>query len=80
MLLYVPLLCETCNNVSVEPELQPLSGEQFTHWTANVEDEAHSDIKAGGFWGDRHQCAFFDVRVFNPLATSKLSVLPRQVL
>ena len=31
MLLYVPLLCETCNNVSVEPELQPLSGEQFTH-------------------------------------------------
>ena len=64
------LLCETCHNVSVEPELQPLSGEQFTHQTANVEDGARSDIKAEGFWGDRHQCAFFDVRVFNPLATS----------
>ena len=64
------LLCETSHNVSVEPELQPLSGEQFTHRTADVEDGACSDIKAEGFWGDRHQCSFFNVRVFNPLAKS----------
>ena len=25
---------------------------------------------AHGFWEDRHQCAFFDVRVFNPLTPS----------
>ena len=27
-------------------------------------------FEAQGFWGDRHQSAFFDVRVFNPLAPS----------
>ena len=48
------------------------SGDQFTHQTANVEDAygAHSDIKAEDFQGDRHQCGFFDARVFNLLAMS----------
>ena len=64
------LLNEVCHNVSTEPELQPLSGELLSHRTANTEDGARLDVKAQGFWGDRRQCAFFDVRVFNPLAPS----------
>ena len=33
---------------------------------ANSQDGARLDVRAQGFWGD----AFFDVRVFNPLAPS----------
>ena len=64
------LLNEVCHNVSTEPELQPLSGELLSHRTANTENGARLDVKAQGFWGDRRQYAFFDVRVFNPLAPS----------
>ena len=64
------LLNEVCHNVSTEPELQPLSGELLSHRTANTEDGVRLDVKAQGFWRDRHQCAFFDVRVFNPLVPS----------
>ena len=38
--------------------------------TSNNEDGARLDVSAPGFWGDRHEHAFFDVRVFNPLAPS----------
>ena len=57
------LLTEVCSNVEIEPSLQPLSGERFAYRSANVQDDARLDIKARGFWGERHQCAFFDVRV-----------------
>ena len=40
------------------------------HKTANVEEGACLDIRASGFWGSRHESAFFDVRVFNPYALS----------
>ena len=43
-----------------------LSGKNLRYATANVEDEAHLDASARGFWGDQHQRRFFDVRVFNP--------------
>ena len=62
------LLAEVCHNVAVEPDLLPLSGEQFQHRTANTEDGARLDVRAQGFWGDKHQGAFFDIRVFNPYA------------
>ena len=62
------LLSEVCPNVEVEPPLQPLTGETFRHRTANVEDNARLDVKAQGFWGSNRQCAYFDVRVFNPHA------------
>ena len=39
-------------------------------WTYNYEDGACLDVSALGFWGDRHECAFFDVRVFNLFAAS----------
>ena len=60
------LLAEVCHNVAMEPDLQPLSGEQFQHRTANTEDGAQLDVCAQGFWGDKHQGTFFDIRVFNP--------------
>ena len=59
-------LNEICHNVSTEPELQSLSSEVFTHRTANTKDGARLDVKAQGFWGDRHQCTFFDIQVLTP--------------
>ena len=44
------LLSEVCHNVATEPPLQPLSGETFTHRSANVSVEARLDIKARDFW------------------------------
>ena len=68
--LFAELLRETSTNVSIEPELQPLSGEVFQAASAVVSDGARLDIKASGFWASRHEVHFFDVRVFNPLAPS----------
>jgi len=36
------------------------------------------DVSAQGFWGDRHECAFFDVRVFNPLRPAIVGLLSMQ--
>ena len=41
--------------------------------TAVCEDDARLDIRTAGFWGTRHQHAFFDVRVSNSLAPSNKS-------
>ena len=61
------LLREVCPNTSIEPPLQPLSGESFDHGTSSREDEARLDIKASGFWRAGQE-ALFDVRVFYPNA------------
>ena len=74
--LTATLLSEVCHSVSIEPELQPITGENFTYATANVQDEARSDIAANGFWGSRFERTFFDVRVFNPLAPSNCHFKP----
>ena len=66
--LTASLISEVCSDVEIEPRLQPLSGEQFLHASANRDAEARLDIKARGFWGGAFECAFFDVRVFNPRA------------
>ena len=70
--LTAQLLSEMCPNVSTEPELKPLFGESLTYLTSKVQDGVRLDVRsrAEGFWGDRHQSAFFDVRVFNPFALS----------
>lgn len=60
------MLNEVCRNVSKEPALQPLTGENFNR-TAITTDEARVDVSARDFW-TRGQQAFFDVRVFNPFA------------
>ena len=57
-------------NVGTEPCLQPVTGEQLRHRTANREDGACLDIMAESFWGRDRQRTFFDVRVFNPFSPS----------
>ena len=64
------LLTEVCHGVGREPNLQSVTGEPLTHRTANGEDGTRLDIVAESFWGRDRQCAFFDVRVFNPFAQS----------
>ena len=63
------LLTEVCHNVLIEPPLQPITGESFNHKSANSDDNARVDIAATNFWSSR-QRSFFDVRVFNPNASS----------
>ena len=57
------LLSEVCNDVCIEPDLQPVNGEQLA---GNVEDGTRLDIAANGFWGGRFECTYIDARVFNP--------------
>ncbi len=79
--LVASALIEVCTDVSLEPRLQPLSGEALPS-SANKEDEARLDVKARGFWNNDGQDAFFDVRVFHPFAPtyqrSSLTSLYRQ--
>merc|ERR1712002_1096681 len=63
------LLSEVCTGVEKEPMLQPLSSEQLKYATSNTRDNARLDLCADGFW-TRGERAFFDVRVFNPVAPS----------
>ena len=62
------LLKEICHDVSIEPGLQPLTGENLHYRSAIKDDQACLDIAAHGFGGISHQYAYFDVRVFNPYA------------
>ena len=64
------LLAEVCPDVTLELDLQLLERESLDFATANHEDNARADIRARGFWGGNHQCAFFDVKVFNPRSQS----------
>ena len=66
-------LHEVCHDMAVEPPLQPPTGEARFPTSANLWDDAGTDVRARGFWG-RRQSAFFDIRVFHPnaLATAKL--------
>ena len=59
-------LTEVSPSVAVESVLQPLTGESLQYKTANSDVDARADISAQGFWGNKRQLAFFDVRVFNP--------------
>ena len=44
-----------------------MTGEQFSYLSANAEDGSCVDVVAEGFWNQGQQ-AYFDVKVFNPLA------------
>ena len=68
--LTADLLLEVCNDVEVEPRLQPVSAHHVLPTSANRSDEARLDVKACGLWGGRFERAFFDVRVFSPSAIS----------
>ena len=68
--LTADLLTEVCNDVRVEPTLQPITDESIPHASANLQEGARLDISANGVWGGRFEKTFLDVRVFNPLAPS----------
>ena len=69
----------TAYNVCVELELQPLTGEEMQHKTANSEEGARLDIRVSGFWESLHESAFFKMRVFNPYALSNCRSSPAAV-
>ena len=48
--LTAKLLTEVCSQVATEPELQPVSPEEFSLSTANTQDGARLDIVMNGFW------------------------------
>ena len=60
------LLRTVCRDVTIEPTLEELNGEILPK-SNNSSDNARLDISARGFW-TAGQKAFFDFRVFNPLA------------
>ena len=63
-------LTEVCNDVQVEPELQEITTETLSGWSANTTDGARLDVAASGFWGGRRERTLLDVRVFSPFAPS----------
>ena len=70
------LMTEVCHDVCIEPALQPVTGELLSGASANTDDGARLDVAASGFWGGRHERAFFDVRIFNPHAASNRQPIP----
>ena len=65
------------NDVEVEPQLLPLTGENLRYQTAIRGDEARLDIQAQGSW-QRGQQAFLDVRIFYPNASRYLNTSIQQ--
>ena len=49
------LLTEVCHDVRIEPDLQPLTGENFAYASANSTDGARLDIAVSGFWGGHYE-------------------------
>ena len=72
------LVKEVCNDVQIEPPLQPVGGHTF-HRSANVRDDARLDIQAKGFWREG-QNAFFGIRVTNPDCASQRNKSLKSVL
>ena len=69
------LIKQVAHQVTIEPHLQPLSGEHLRYSTANTEDQARLDVAASGIWGGRFDRTLIDIRVFNPYAASNRSTL-----
>ena len=76
--LTASLISEVCPNTEIEPSLQPLTGESMERRSANTQDDSRLDIRCRGFW-QTGQDAFFDIRVFNPLAASNQNATLKSV-
>ena len=72
------LLSEVYHDVSIEPHLQPLTGEQFSLASANVEDGARLDVAAKTFWGSHHQRAFLMLRYLTHMHRVTEALIDRQ--
>ena len=72
------LLAKVCNDVEIEPGLQPVTGEEFARGTI-VGDESRLDIRARGFWR-KGQNAFFDIRVINLNSESLIKTPVEKIL
>ena len=70
------ILSKIVNDVELEPELQPVSGEIFNGLSG---DSARPDIRARGVWR-AGQNAFFDVRVTNTQSASQVNQTTESVL
>ena len=68
--LTATLLTKVFSQVTTEPELQPVSQEDFSLSTANLQDGAKLDIAVNRFWGGRSECVFVDVCIFSQYAPS----------
>ena len=69
---FAKIMKDVCFDVEVEPKLQRLGGESFVHKSTCVEDEAHLDIRANRLWDSRFSRTYFDVKMFNSLASHVL--------
>ena len=74
----VNLLKKVCNDVEIEPPLQPLTNEHLERGSRNT-DAVRLDVRARGFWR-RGQNACIDVRVTNPGAATQAQTSIEKIL
>ena len=73
------LLKQVCNDVQIEPPLQPVPDNITFNRSAITTDEARLDVRARGFW--RYgQNAFFDIRTTNADCDSQVNKPIKSVL
>src|SRR6056300_1738638 len=68
-ILFGRLASHVFKDVEIEPHLDSLSGEKFKLKSANRNQDARSDVRIRGFWGNKKD-AFFEFRVFYPFVSS----------
>ena len=73
------LLDAVCNDVQLEPQLQPIPAGVKFRKSVNDKEDARVDIRARGFWRNG-QNSFFDVRVTNSDAESQKDKTIKSVL
>ena len=59
-------LTKICYNASIEPDLQPSTGEALSLAPSNRAEGARLNVAVNAFWGGRYERALFDVKIFNP--------------
>ncbi len=64
-------------DIELEPPLLPVEEEKIESKRAKLMDGARSDVRIGGFWGNK-QHAFFEFRVFYSQAKSYFPLKPQQ--
>ena len=77
--LEAKMLSEVCQDIEVEPQLQPLTRENMSIESANTEDSAHLAVKARGSYS-QGQCTFFDIRVAHVNAKSNRALSTDHIL